>query len=184
MSSEDGRYLISIARRSIESGLEGRYKPLLPVNIPDSLRIRSGAFVSLHAGKKLRGCIGRLAASEQLCMLVADMAYSAAFEDSRFNPLSGKEYEEISIEISVVSPMRKISDIGEIEIGKHGICLRQGGRSGVLLPQVAVERGWSVIEFLEHTADRKAGIGKEGWKDAEILIFEAYIIRESDFDEQ
>jgi AmmeMemoRadiSam system protein A len=108
------------------------------------------------------------------------MAYAAAFSDPRFPPLSLEEYKKTKLEISVLSPMSKISDINDIIIGTHGIYIRRGGNSGVMLPQVAKERGWSVTQFLEHTAEGKAGIGKEGWKDAEIFIFRAQIIDDND----
>lgn len=179
-SSDDRKMLMEIARSSIESGLKGRYGTVKPEIIPDSLRISAGAFVSLHRGGNLRGCIGRLTSSEPLGSLVADMAYSAAFEDSRFEPLTHDEYPETEIEISVISPLRKVTGKDEIIIGKHGVCLRKSGRSGVLLPQVATERGWSVKEFLEHAAEKKAGIGKDGWKDADIFVFEAVVIAEND----
>ena len=142
------------------------------------LRKPAGVFVSLHIGNELRGCIGTIRSAEPLCDTVAKMACSAAFNDPRFPPLTREEYEAVSFEISVLTPLQRVENINEIIIGTHGLYIRSGGKSGVMLPQVASERGWSVVEFLEHTAGGKAGIGKDGWKDAEIFIFRAQIIKE------
>jgi AmmeMemoRadiSam system protein A len=108
------------------------------------------------------------------------MAEEAAFNDPRFPPLSTGEYPSIDLEISVLGPMRKISDVSDIVIGKHGIYIRKGPRSGTLLPQVASERGWTVTEFLGYCARDKAGIGWNGWKekDTEIYVYEAYVFGE------
>jgi len=111
---------------------------------------------------------------------VRSMAQEAAFGDPRFSPLTAAEYPEIHLEISVLGPMKKITDINEIKIGKHGIYLRKGYNSGTLLPQVASERGWSITDFLGYCARDKAGIGWDGWKDkdTEIFIYEAYVFGE------
>jgi hypothetical protein len=108
------------------------------------------------------------------------MALEAAFDDPRFSPLTIAEYPDIHLEISVLGPMSKITDINQIKIGKHGIYIKKGIRSGTLLPQVASERGWSVTEFLGYCAHDKAGIGWDGWKDkdTEIFVYEAYVFDE------
>lgn len=176
---EEEDELFNIARKSIESTLFGHQTASLNLSgLPESLRTPSGAFVTLYRDGNLRGCIGRITSSDPLCDCVAEMAHAAAFEDTRFPPLTQKEYSDVTIEISVLSPLHKINNINEIEIGKHGLLLKKDGRTGVLLPQVATERGWSVTEFLEKTASEKAGIGKDGWKDAEIFIFEAFVLHE------
>jgi AmmeMemoRadiSam system protein A len=106
-----------------------------------------------------------------------EMAQSAAFNDPRFSPLSFDELNEIDIEISVLTPLKKIKSIDEIQLGKHGIYIKKGLRSGTFLPQVATETGWTLEEFLGHCAQDKAGIGYYGWKDpdTEIYIYEAII---------
>jgi AmmeMemoRadiSam system protein A len=109
------------------------------------------------------------------------MAVAAAKHDYRFPPVTEAELRRIEIEISVLSPLKKISDISEIELGKHGIYIRKGWSSGVFLPQVADETGWSLEEFLGHCARDKAGIGWDGWKQADIYIFTATVFSESDF---
>jgi len=109
---------------------------------------------------------------------VQEMAVAAATSDYRFNPVSASELPSIDIEISVLSPMRKISSVDEIVLGKHGIYIRKDGRSGTLLPQVATDRKWTTEEFLGYCARDKAGLGWNGWKDAEIFVYEAIVFSE------
>jgi uncharacterized protein (TIGR00296 family) len=106
-------------------------------------------------------------------------AVSSAFEDPRFSPLTLQEYEKTDFEITVLGPMKKIKSIDEIVLGKHGIYIKKDFRSGTMLPQVATEYGWSVEEFLGHTSRDKAGIGWDGWKDAEIFIYEGLVLEEN-----
>lgn len=179
LSSEEKKTLLGIARESIKAELNGT-KP----DTPDALKLTGGlmeplgAFVTIKIHGNLRGCIGRFTSADPLYRVVEAMAHEAAFGDPRFPALSAKEYPEIKLEISVLGPMKKISDISEIEIGKHGIYLKKGMMSGTLLPQVASERGWSVDEFLGYCARDKAGIGWEGWKNAEIFVYEALVFGE------
>ena len=177
-NSEEQRELLRIARSAIESKLHKDRQETMHGVPAMKLRKPAGVFVSLHIGNELRGCIGTIRSAEPLCDTVAKMACSAAFNDPRFPHLTPEEYEVVSLEISVLTPLHKVGNIDEIIIGTHGLYIRSGGKSGVMLPQVASERGWSVVEFLEHTAGGKAGIGKDGWKDAEIFIFRAQIIKE------
>jgi AmmeMemoRadiSam system protein A len=130
--------------------------------------------VTLHKQGRLRGCIGQIHARQPLVRTVAEMAVAAAFEDPRFPPLRREELRDIDIEISVLTPLRRITDVGEIQVGTHGIYLRRGAYSGLLLPQVATEWGWDRNTFLEHTCE-KAHLPKDAWKDkkAEIYIFSA-----------
>jgi hypothetical protein len=108
------------------------------------------------------------------------MAISAAVRDHRFPPVSDEEVGELVIEISVLTPLRRIQSVDEIELGKHGIYIKKGFNSGTFLPQVATETGWTLEEFLGHCARDKAGIGWDGWKDAELYIYEAYVFSEDD----
>jgi hypothetical protein len=106
------------------------------------------------------------------------MTAAAALSDSRFLPVTPDEVDEITIEISVLTPLRKIKDISEIIPGKHGIVVQKGGRSGTFLPQVAQKTGWGVEELLGYCARDKAGLGWDGWKDADIYVYEALVFGE------
>ena len=175
----DRRELLSIARKTISSYLSERKIPQIDSSkLSETLRRHAGAFVTLHKKGALRGCIGRFDATEPLYAVVQKMAISASTEDYRFPPVDLKEINDLDIEISVLSPMRKISSPEEIELGKHGIYIRKGNRSGTFLPQVATETGWTLEEFLGHCAQDKVGIGWDGWKDAEVYIYEAYVFSE------
>ena len=181
LTTPEKKVLLSIAREAILARLERR-KP----SSVDEARLTSrlceplGAFVTLTSRGDLRGCIGRFTSSDPLWEVVSAMATEAAFSDPRFPPLTKDEYPSIHIEISVLGPMKKIQSADEIKIGRHGIYLKKGYRSGTLLPQVATERGWSVEQFLGYCARDKAGIGWDGWKDreTEIFVYEAYVFGE------
>ena len=114
-----------------------------------------------------------------LHLTVKEMALSSAFGDPRFPPLTAEELPHIDIEISVLTPLREIHDVSEIAVGTHGLYMTRGGRSGVLLPQVAVEQKWNRSEFLEHTC-RKAGLPADAWRDPEtrIEVFRALVFSE------
>ncbi len=139
---------------------------------------KAGAFVTLKTGSALRGCIGIFESEKPLYRVVQEMAVASSTQDPRFRPVRPGELEDIRIEISVLTPMRKITDIQEIRLGKHGILIQKGLRRGTFLPQVATETGWTLEEFLGHCAEDKAGIGWNGWKDADIFIYEALIFEE------
>ncbi len=176
---EDKRELLAIARKTVNMYVKDRKIPEIDSSrLSESLRRHAGAFVTLHKGGNLRGCIGRFDATEPLFAVVQKMAVAASTEDYRFPPVMQKEINDIEIEISVLSPMQKISSPDEIELGKHGIYIRKGNRSGTFLPQVATETGWTKEEFLGHCAQDKARIGWDGWKDAELYIYEAYVFGE------
>jgi AmmeMemoRadiSam system protein A len=173
--------LISIARESIKSMLYNKKRFVIdPAELPEIFKRPLGAFVTIRNGKELRGCIGRFMPSDPLYSVVIDMAIAAAFEDSRFAPLTKEEFNKVSLEISVLSPLKKISDIKEIVLGENGIYIKKGIQSGTMLPQVATEQGWTLDEFLGYTSRDKAGLGWLGWKDAEIYIYEALVIEEKE----
>ncbi len=142
-----------------------------------------GCFVTLHNHGQLRGCIGQFQPSDCLLKTVREMAV-AATRDSRFlsNPLTPAELSEIDIEISVLSPLEKTSDPLSLELGTHGIYIKQGYRSGCFLPQVATETGWNTDEFLSNCCGGKAGLAPDAWKqpDTEIYLFTAEIFGEKD----
>jgi AmmeMemoRadiSam system protein B/AmmeMemoRadiSam system protein A len=181
LTPEEKKTLLGIAREAISARLKGT-KPVAvdPSRLTPRLREPLGAFVTVTIRGELRGCIGRFTSPDPLWQVVSSMAVEAAFGDPRFPSLTAAEYPRIHLEISVLSQMRKINDINEIKIGKHGIYIKKGFRSGTLLPQVASERGWSVTDFLGYCARDKAGIGWDGWKDkdAEIYVYEAYVFGE------
>lgn len=151
--------------------------------ISDEFKVKAGAFVTLKKDGKLRGCVGRILSDKPLYQTIQSMSIAAALWDHRFPPVSKEEIPELEIEISVLTPLKKIHSIEEIEMGKHGIYIKQGNRSGTFLPQVAHETGWTKEEFLGHCAQDKALIGWEGWKNADIFIYEALIFIEREFHE-
>lgn len=150
-----------------------------PNTIPINIKKELGAFVTLRINGKLRGCIGRFISTDPLYEVVKQMAVAAALEDYRFNPLTKEEFEKTGIEISVLGPLKKINNISEIVLGKHGIYIKKDLHSGTMLPQVATENGWSVEEFLGYTSRDKAGLGWSGWKDADIYVYEAVVLEEN-----
>ena len=146
----------------------------------DAVNAPCGAFVTLHNRGKLRGCIGMVSAHDPLVKTVHDMAISAAKSDYRFSPVTAEELDQIDIEISVLSPLKKIKDVSEIELRKHGIYIVQGRSSGIFLPQVAEETGWDLENYLGHCARDKAGIGWDGWKQATVYTFTATVFGEKE----
>jgi AmmeMemoRadiSam system protein A len=164
-----------IAKTVIENNTKGKSIPEFKIDSP-ALKESRGAFVSLHKKGQLRGCIGYIEGKGPLHKTIEEMAEAAAFRDPRFAPVTEKELPELDIEISVLTPIKKITDVNEIEVGKHGIYIKKEWYSGLLLPQVAIEYGWDRKTFLEHTC-RKAGISSNAWKekDVEIYIFSADI---------
>ncbi len=179
LTEDEKDELLSIARESIRSFLfDDRKSGIKSKTLTETLKSNLGAFVTLTIDGKLRGCIGRFMPDEPLFEIVRQMAQSAAFKDSRFRPLTKKEYEKVKIEISVLSPLKKINDINEIILGRHGVYIRKDFRSGTFLPQVANGKNWTVEDFLGHISRDKAGIGWLGWKDAEIFTYEAFIFGE------
>jgi MEMO1 family protein len=177
-SRNEKNQLFRIAENSIRTMLYEN-KKFIPEekDMTDNLKKQLGAFVTLKLNGTLRGCIGRFISSDPLYIVVRESAISSAFEDPRFTPLTKEEFEKTEIEITVLGPMKKINDISEIVLGKHGIYIRKGSRSGTMLPQVATENKWTVEEFLGYTSRDKAGIGWTGWKDAEIFIYEGIVLR-------
>ncbi len=175
LTKDDKATLYAIARTAIECAAQGKKPPDVEVK-SDILKENRGAFVSLHLHGNLRGCIGHIQPTRPLYKTVQDMAIAAAFQDPRFEPVRADEIDELDIEISVLTPMRRIDNIQEIEIGKHGIYIIKDGYHGLLLPQVATNYGWNKKTFLEH-ACLKAGLPPDAWtdKDTQIYIFSADI---------
>ncbi len=175
LNAEEKKFLHQIARAVIENGAKGKPVPEFKVDSP-ILRESRGAFVTINKKGQLRGCIGYIEGRGPLHKTIEEMAEAAAFRDPRFSPVKEKELPELEIEISVLTPLRKITDVTEIEVGKHGIYIKKGWYSGLLLPQVATEYKMDRQTFLEHTC-QKAGLPSNAWKEknTEIYIFSADI---------
>ena len=176
LSDADKKVLKEIAFNSIRDSLDG--KPIAQPIVNSQLSIlnsKCGAFVSLHKHGHLRGCIGHFGEDYPLHEIVAEMARAAAFEDPRFMPVTRDELNDLDIEISVLTPMRRIQSLDEFELHRHGIYIKKGYRSGTFLPQVADEVNWTKEEFVGHCSQDKAGLGWDGWKDAELYVYEAII---------
>lgn len=180
LTPEEKRELAVIARKAIGDALHGR-SSVVQIPAEGNLAHPGGAFVTIRIEGNLRGCIGYIQAPLPLAEVVAEVAQKAALEDPRFPPLEPEELDRASLEVSVLSPLQRITNVHEIQVGVHGLLLELGHARGLLLPQVAVEYGWDRETFLENTA-RKAGLPRHAWKDpeAEIYIFAAEIIHEED----
>jgi AmmeMemoRadiSam system protein A len=178
IAEEEKKILLAQARESIKAELEKR-KPVFSDVSGSNLNTPCGAFVSLHIGWNLRGCIGRMTANSPLIETVRTMAKEAAFGDPRFPPLKKDELESCHIEISALSPMTPCENPRSVKVGVHGLYLRRGGRSGVLLPQVPVEQGWDLDQYLEYICI-KAGLppGSYDAPDGELLTFTAIVFGE------
>lgn len=165
--------LLQIARDAIAARLSG--KEYEPADI-DGLSGNKGLFVTLHSNDELRGCIGQIKTRQALPAAVADMALAAAFEDPRFQPLTKTEFDKLSYEVSVLSPLERVTDFDRIEIGRDGLMIKLDSHSGLLLPQVAADNGWDATEFLEQTC-LKAGLPKKTYRDsrAEVYRFSAEV---------
>ncbi len=178
LSDDDKKALKEIAINSIRDSLDG--KRMAEANsklytLNSTLKQRCGAFVSLHKHGRLRGCIGHFGEDYPLYEIVAEMARAAAFEDPRFMPVTRDELDDLDIEISVLTPMRRIQSLDEFELHRHGIYIKKGYRSGTFLPQVADEVNWTKEEFVGHCSQDKAGLGWNGWKDAELYVYKAIV---------
>jgi AmmeMemoRadiSam system protein A len=166
--------LLRLARAAVRHRAGAGPAPELPQG--GVLAEPRGVFVTLRRGEELRGCIGSLAAREPLGAAVVHLAAAAASEDPRFEPVRGEEVEELSISVSVLSPLRRIHGPQDLEIGRDGVVVQRGWHRGTLLPIVAVEHGWSAEELLRHTC-LKAGLPPAAWKDPETVL-EAYAAEE------
>ncbi|MCM8766402.1 MAG: AmmeMemoRadiSam system protein B [Candidatus Omnitrophica bacterium] len=182
LNTNQRKRLLEIARKSIQTYLKTGKKLELSEDDPVLLK-QMGAFVTLHKYGQLRGCIGNLIGDRPLYLMVRDMAVESAVGDPRFPPVEITELDDIEIEISVLSPLEKVDSADKIELGKHGVLVRRGFRSGVFLPQVAEETGWSKEEFLSYLCSHKAGLDPLAWKDkdTELYIFTAEVFSERDY---
>ena len=179
ISDEDRTTLLKLARETIKSYVSTGKIPVIETEkLSPVLKTPAGAFVSLYKNKELRGCIGRFDPDQPLYKVVQDMAVASSTRDSRFAPVESNELGNIRIEISVLTPLKKIDSPDEIILGKHGIYMKKGYNSGTFLPQVAKSTGWTKEEFLGHCSRDKAGMGWDGWKTAELYTYEAIVFGE------
>jgi AmmeMemoRadiSam system protein A len=180
LTSEEKTQLLKIVRDVVECRCRGEKAAEVVTDSPTLSELR-GAFVTLHKDGKLRGCIGQIKPRNPLIKTVAEMAEAAAFQDPRFPPVTPEELGQLTYEISVLTPFQRIADVKQIEVGVHGIYLKRGTCSGLLLPQVATECNWDRTTFLEHTCV-KAGLAKDAWKEeqTEIYIFSADVFSPDD----
>jgi uncharacterized protein len=177
ISREEKTMLLSLARESIIDVVKGRNPSVKRLN-GKNLQTKCGCFVTIQKQGKLRGCIGTFTSDKPLYATVAEMATAAATNDPRFYPLTSDELDSIQLEISILSKLKKIDSIEEIEVGTHGLYIEKNLCRGVLLPQVAIEYGWDRITFLCQTC-LKAGLPKDDWKnEADIYVFSADVFGE------
>jgi AmmeMemoRadiSam system protein A len=175
LTKADQELLLQVARDSIEAHLKDQTAPAAKSASPTLGELR-GAFVSLHRRGNLRGCIGYIEPVQPLLQAVREMAAAAAFHDPRFRPLQKEELPDLEIEISVLSPLKLVKSVEEIEVGRHGLYMVRGFSRGLLLPQVATEYHWDRQTFLQQTCG-KAGLPPDAWKDGatKIYLFTAVI---------
>jgi AmmeMemoRadiSam system protein A len=175
LSPTDRAALLGIARGAILARLGLRAPPALPAE--GTLAEPRAAFVSVHVGGELRGCIGTFQDDAPLAVTVARVAVSAAREDPRFAPLTPSDVPDLAVSVSALAPPRPVPAVADrphVRVGAEGLLVRRGFHRGALLPKVAVEHGWGPEEFLKH-ACLKAGLPARAWEEAdtEVLVFEA-----------
>jgi AmmeMemoRadiSam system protein B/AmmeMemoRadiSam system protein A len=179
LSDAEKSELLALARKSVEHAVTNNkaYDPAASAS--EALNRESGAFVTLHKRGDLRGCVGYTSAVKPLYLTVRDTATLAALRDTRFQPVSVSELPQLEYEISVLSPLRRVTDINQIQVGLHGLLMKNGEYEGLLLPQVPVEQKWDRQTFLEETC-RKAGMNAGCWKsdDTDIFMFTAVVFGE------
>jgi AmmeMemoRadiSam system protein B/AmmeMemoRadiSam system protein A len=176
ISSDDQKYLLNLAYETITEYIrKGTTPEIDSTDLSDTLKTPGSAFVSLYKNHILRGCIGRFDDTLPLWKVVQSMAVAAATQDHRFSKVQPNELSQLKIEISMLTPLKRIQSADEFIMGKHGIYMKKGDSTGTFLPQVATHTGWSKEEFLGHCAHDKAHIGRKGWKTAELFTYEALV---------
>ena len=181
LSILEKKQLLSLARFSIESGFRPAAKQVFTNEASSALKSKSGAFVTITINDRLRGCIGYVKSGEELSRTVMDAAYQAAFHDPRFSPLTENEFPLIRIEISVLSEPFPLNSYDDIILGKHGLILEEGGRKGLLLPQVPIEHNMDRDAYLSAICN-KAGFFEDYWREKQLDLsaFTATVFSEPD----
>ena len=185
LSDSDGIILVKTARKAVTEFLSNGSRIKLESEFEKKFSFNSGVFVTLNKPDGLRGCIGFPMPVKKLSRAIVDGAIAAATEDPRFPPVTTKELDDIMFEVTVLTPPMEIdvSDpieyLSKIKVGRDGLIIRHSFSSGLLLPQVPVEYGWNVEEFLQHTCE-KAGLARDIWKNESVKIekFEGIIFKE------
>jgi AmmeMemoRadiSam system protein A len=180
LADREKQLLLQLARNALTRAVR-HLSPLREFVVEEIFHQPGGAFVTLHRRGRLRGCVGQLPGRDELVEVVAHCARAAALNDSRFDPVVSAELSEIEIELSVLSPLQDVT-LEQIEAGKHGLVVSQGGHRGVLLPQVAREFKWPAQRFLEETCV-KAGFARDAWRDpaTRVQAFTAEVFSEAAF---
>jgi len=175
LNKSQKQILLTVAKETIRATIDEEDIPEFDFE-DEIFNEQRGAFVTIHKSGNLRGCIGYIQGIKPMIDTIKDMSLSAAFKDPRFPVLRKEEFDDLNIEISILTPLTTVSDIEEIEVGEHGLIIKQGFRQGLLLPQVAVDNNWDREEFLRHTC-MKAGLPTDAWQDSstEIKKFSAQI---------
>ncbi len=177
LTEQEKKELLRLAREAITLFLQNKNPPHYTPSSPRLLE-KKGVFVTLHHNGRLRGCIGFIESSLPLYQTVIQAAIYAAVKDVRFNPVSLDELPDVEIEISVLTPLTKITNPAQIQVGRHGLVIEKGRQKGLLLPQVALENGWDRLTFLRR-ACLKAGLPPNAWRQgAKIFTFEAQVFAE------
>ena len=185
LSDSDGIILVKTARKAVTEFLSNDSRIKLEPEFEKKFSFNSGVFVTLNKPDGLRGCIGFPMPVKKLSRAIVDGAIAAATEDPRFPAVTTKELDDITFEVTVLTPPMEIdvSDpieyLSKIKVGRDGLIIRHSFSSGLLLPQVPVEYGWNVEEFLQHTCE-KAGLARDTWKNESVKIekFEGIVFKE------
>lgn len=172
MDEAQKRELLRLAGDTVRAVVVDQTPPV-PQSDDPALTAACGCFVTLKNGGRLRGCIGQFTSDRPLVELVVDMARASATSDPRFlaDPIVPGELDELDVEISVLSPLKKTDDPLSLTLGTDGIYIKRGCASGCFLPQVATETGWSKDEFLSYCCSHKAGLPADAWQDPQTEVF-------------
>ena len=178
LDEEAKQEALILARETLENYYVNNQQNYTPINA--DLNHHIGAFVTLTKDGDLRGCVGHFEPEEPLYKTIQDVSVSSATKDTRFPPVTKEELAEIEIEISTMSPQKRMKNWEDIEAGKHGVRIILGGRSGTLLPQVATDNDWDLVTFLETICGQKMGLDKNCYKDpmAQIFVYKTDIFAE------
>ncbi len=181
LTKDEKAEILKLARRTIENYIE---KDIIIkyTTQNENLKQHAGAFVTLHKDGRLRGCIGMIESNQPLYETIIEMAKEASTGDPRFDAVVPEEIGNLEIEVSVLFPKKRIKSLDEFELGKHGVIVRQGLASGVYLPQVASDTGWTKEEFMRSLCEDKACLPPDCYKDekTEVYIFEAQVFGEKE----
>ncbi|MHC4618061.1 MAG: AmmeMemoRadiSam system protein A [Planctomycetota bacterium] len=178
MNDTQKKTLLRVARNTVEAVVTGRPAPKPESDDPELLA-HCGCFVTLKNRGRLRGCIGQFTSEAPLIELIAEMAKASATSDPRFlgDPITPDELEQLDVEISVLSPLKRTEEPLSLRLGVDGIYIKRGCASGCFLPQVAGETGWTAEQFLSYCCAHKAGLPADAWREpkTEVYLFTAEV---------